>query len=282
MRKLKIYTDGGCTGNPGIGGYGAVIIDEDESETKLSEGYFWTTNNRMEIMAVLKALEFVGDEADIDLYADSEYVLNVMSGVYNAAKNRDLWKIVFKLMKGKTIRYHWVRGHSGNKYNEMCDQLSNAAREGYLNPSDCYVGKSNNNVRTEEEVAKATQSKQNAYGILDEIELYKGVVKKEVNPKCKAKIDEINKKSETQLRFKDFADLKTYGRDGWSAEKCPEDFVSEEVKQTLFDELLNDDDVKKAIRWYLRGLKLSYAIKKIEVDKEITANAIKVGYGSRY
>lgn len=123
-----IYTDGGCAINPsGPGAYGAVIISTDTGEiTELSQGYSSTTNNRMEIMAVIAALEFV-KKGSVSLHSDSQYVLNTISGKFRQKKNLDLWEKFNSLCKNFELDLHWVRGHNGNEYNERCDQMCTKA-----------------------------------------------------------------------------------------------------------------------------------------------------------
>lgn len=137
--KITIYTDGGCTGNPGPGGWGAVLL-VDGREIKLSGGDQSTTNNKMELTAVIKALEYVGKNFsfsdDLAIYTDSQYVKNgITSWIINwerngwktaskkPVKNKEYWISLRTLTKMAKIEWFWVKGHSGDKYNEMCDQL---------------------------------------------------------------------------------------------------------------------------------------------------------------
>lgn len=137
--KITIYTDGGCTGNPGPGGWGAVLL-VDGREIKLSGGDQSTTNNKMELTAVIKALEYVGKNFsfsdDLAIYTDSQYVKNgITSWIINwerngwktaskkPVKNKEYWISLRTLTKMTKIEWFWVKGHSGDKYNEMCDQL---------------------------------------------------------------------------------------------------------------------------------------------------------------
>lgn len=141
---LTIYTDGGCTGNPGPGGWGAVLL-QDGNEIKLSGGDPSTTNNKMELTAVIKALEYIGKEFSfkeaLSIYTDSQYVKNgITSWIINwerngwktaskkPVKNKELWIELRTLTKLVKIEWHWVKGHSGDKYNEMCDSLVEVER----------------------------------------------------------------------------------------------------------------------------------------------------------
>ncbi len=140
MENLIIYTDGGCLGNPGPGGWGTVIIDG-TNLTKLSGGERHTTNNRMELSAAINALDAVVKNTDwrsrhVEVYSDSQYVKNgITSWIKNwkkngwktAAKkpvlNQDLWIALDSLYSQLDIEWKWVKGHAGVEYNEICDQL---------------------------------------------------------------------------------------------------------------------------------------------------------------
>lgn len=138
-----IYTDGGCECNPGgRGGYGAVIINNNTGEfTDISGGFRSTTNNRMEVMAVIKALEKIKKDTHVQLFSDSQYVIKTMNGMFRKKKNIDLWKKLDKLAVAFEIEWNWVKGHNGNTYNERCDTLCQEAMtlleleedEGYMN-----------------------------------------------------------------------------------------------------------------------------------------------------
>ena len=137
---IVIYTDGGCSGNPGPGGWGAVIL-ADGKDLRLSGGEHNTTNNRMELMAAISALSTVANTPDfnnrpVSVYADSQYVKNgITSWITNwkkngwrtAAKkpvlNQDLWQKLDALNSSLNVSWHWVKGHAGIEYNEVCDQL---------------------------------------------------------------------------------------------------------------------------------------------------------------
>lgn len=150
MENLVIYTDGGCSGNPGPGGWGTVIIDG-ENLTKLSGGKKQTTNNRMELSAAINALETVVKNTEwrsrhVEVYSDSQYVKNgITSWIKNwkkngwktAAKkpvlNQDLWIALDTLYNQLDIEWKWVKGHAGVEYNEICDQLCKMEMEKFQN-----------------------------------------------------------------------------------------------------------------------------------------------------
>ena len=138
MSHLSIYTDGAARGNPGPGGYGAVL-HWGNTIKEISQGYKHTTNNRMELMAVIAALQLLKrDNLDITVYSDSAYVVNaVQKGWvfgwekkgYAGKKNPDLWALFLRLFKKHRITFVWVKGHADNKWNNRCDILATAAAD---------------------------------------------------------------------------------------------------------------------------------------------------------
>ncbi len=141
MKQVTIYTDGGCSPNPGPGGYGIVLLYGGHRK-ELSGGYRLTTNNRMELLGAIRALEALKEPCNVELFSDSQYVVNgIMKGWArrwrsNAwrrngkalAENADLWGRLLELCDKHTVRFQWVRGHSGHPENECCDRLANEAR----------------------------------------------------------------------------------------------------------------------------------------------------------
>ena len=140
-KKVDIYTDGACSGNPGPGGWG-VLIQLDDKNIELSGGDNETTNNRMELMAAIKALEEINKDYKINLYTDSNYVKDgITSWISNwkknswktankkDVKNKDLWIRLDEAIKGKDISWIWVKGHAGNAGNEQADYLARTALE---------------------------------------------------------------------------------------------------------------------------------------------------------
>ena len=141
MEKIIIYTDGACKGNPGPGGWGVLILLENE-QIELSGGSKETTNNQMELTAVIKALNFFEKKIKVDLYTDSKYVMDgitdyikkwKINGWQTAnkkpVKNMNLWKILDELNNLHDINWIWVKGHSGNPENEKADALANLGIE---------------------------------------------------------------------------------------------------------------------------------------------------------
>ncbi len=137
MKQVTIYTDGACSGNPGPGGWGA-ILSYGGHEKELSGGQRETTNNRMELTAVISALKALKEPCQVALYSDSRYVIDALSKgwVYGWQKNGwkksdkkpalnvDLWEELLPLIRLHKMEYHWVRGHSDNEKNERCDRMA--------------------------------------------------------------------------------------------------------------------------------------------------------------
>ena len=146
---VKIYTDGGARGNPdGSGGYGSVLEYVDtkgELHVKeISQGYVRTTNNRMELMAVIAGLEALNRPCTVEVYSDSQYVVNAFNqhwvdgwikkgwkrGKNEPVKNVDLWKRLLDAKSRHSVTFHWVKGHDGHPQNERCDELATTAADG--------------------------------------------------------------------------------------------------------------------------------------------------------
>jgi ribonuclease HI len=138
--EVVIYTDGSSRGNPGPGGYGALLMYGDKRK-ELSQGYRKTTNNRMELMGVIAALEAMKKQGlNIKIYTDSQYIVKaIKEGWLNkwlatnfakGKKNKDLWVRFYNLYKQHNIQFHWVKGHADNPYNNRCDQLATSAADG--------------------------------------------------------------------------------------------------------------------------------------------------------
>jgi len=135
---IKIYTDGSAKGNPGPGGYG-IVLEYKGKIKEMNQGFRRTTNNRMELLAVIVALETLKTkDIKVGVYSDSKYVIDaiVQGWVFNwekknfkGKKNQDLWKRYLKLHGGFQIEFHWVKGHNGHPQNERCDTLAVAAAE---------------------------------------------------------------------------------------------------------------------------------------------------------
>ena len=144
MKKVNIYTDGACSGNPGPGGWGAVLVYRG-IEKEMSGGEASTTNNRMELTAVIRALSALKEPCEVELCSDSKYVLDALTKGWavswrrngwrkadkKPALNSDLWEQLLELVEMHEMTYVWVKGHEGHPYNERCDTMAVAAAEKY-------------------------------------------------------------------------------------------------------------------------------------------------------
>ncbi|MBM4288292.1 MAG: ribonuclease HI [Deltaproteobacteria bacterium] len=152
IKKVTIYTDGACIGNPGPGGYGAVLLYGPHRK-EISGGFRRTTNNRMEIMAAIAALSALKIPCRVELFSDSQYLVNAMTKGWvqrwkargwmrnqeDRAKNPDLWEKLLELCSRHQVSFHWIRGHNGHPDNERCDELAvTAAQANNLPPDEAY------------------------------------------------------------------------------------------------------------------------------------------------
>ena len=294
-----VYTDGSCAKNPGGPGAGACIIVNSSTgeELSLTQSYRSTTNNRMEMIAAIIALEQLPASVTVKLCSDSKYLINCFYGIWSQRKNKDLWIRLEKAAKGKHVSMQWVAGHSGNPLNEACDRLAlcslfddNASDdEGYL--KEKAAGRAF--YETVDEYEKKDRP-DNPLGIggamariitipveldsdIDCLSVRAYAEKYEVHTTCASSILQFSMSGKT--RFKDYISLKTGGRDKWSSTgkakllnsiKANDGGVIDTVKAHLNDE----KDCCSALRWYKRGLPLKHAIRKVLVDKEISFNCI--------
>ena len=138
--KFKIYTDGACSGNPGPGGWGAVIFDQDNKQKNISGSEKNTTNNRMELLAAIMSLKKIKINSEVVIFTDSIYVKNGITewmknwkknGWKNSSKkpvkNKDLWVKLDKLCEANSVSWKWVKGHSTNEFNNLADELATKA-----------------------------------------------------------------------------------------------------------------------------------------------------------
>ena len=143
INKVTIYTDGACSGNPGPGGWAAILMAGGATK-ELCGGEESTTNNRMELMAVIRSLQLLTRPCEVDLYSDSQYLVNAFNqhwidswlkkgwkrGKNEPVKNVDLWKSLLEAMEPHQVTFRWVKGHDGHPENERCDELATAAADG--------------------------------------------------------------------------------------------------------------------------------------------------------
>lgn len=142
LKLVKIYTDGACSGNPGAGGYGIVLLYQ-QHRKELSGGFRLTTNNRMEMMAAIVGLQALKFPCQVKLYTDSRYIVDAMTQGWakrwqangwkrnkkEMAKNPDLWQTLLSLCQQHQVEFAWVKGHAGDPENEYCDRLAVAATQ---------------------------------------------------------------------------------------------------------------------------------------------------------
>ena len=144
MKEVEIFTDGACSGNPGKGGYGAILRYKGQTK-ELSQGYINTTNNRMEIMAAVVALEALKESCKVTLTSDSKYLVDAIEQGWlekwrsnnwyrtkkEKAKNVDLFKRLIAQLEKHDVSFVWVKGHAGHPYNERCDALATAFADSF-------------------------------------------------------------------------------------------------------------------------------------------------------
>lgn len=140
---IKIYTDGSCLGNPGAGGWAAVIVDEQNYCEEICGGEEHTTNNRMELTAAIRALEKISADGSAELFTDSSYLKNAFTNGWlvkwkrngwrtstgGHVLNKDLWQKLDELISTRAVKFNWVKGHAGNFFNERCDTLARTTAE---------------------------------------------------------------------------------------------------------------------------------------------------------
>lgn len=295
MAEYIIYTDGGCERNPGgRGGYGIVMVNATTGEvSEYSEGFLSTTNNRMEVMAVLRALEMVPKDSVVRLYSDSQYTLNCLTGVWRINTNFDLWKAVDLAKRGKSIETRWVRGHNGDLTNERCDELATLAmNRAALSVDYGYAGNIPHADSKHAGLQKSgNTAKRGAMGIeivlpasLPAYPIESGYTarlakKGTINPTCLQAMTAFSE--EEHHSFKSYAMLKTGGRDAISVmsldalkKAVPE---GDMIYAAIIDNIKDAKSAMTAMRWYVRGLSAEDAIRKVLVDNEISENALKAG-----
>lgn len=135
-QNYTIYADGSCRNNPGRGGYAYIILEKGKIIKKGSKSYKHTTNNRMELIAVIEALKTLPPNSNAEIYLDSKYVVNAINERwltrwttknFQGVKNQDLWKQILNFTRTHKLTFNWVKAHNGDKYNELCDKMARKA-----------------------------------------------------------------------------------------------------------------------------------------------------------
>ena len=284
-----IYTDGGCASNPGgTGGIGIVMISEDTGEIReISEGYTATTNNRMEMMAVIRAVEQTEPGDVLHILSDSAYVVNCITGQWEKKKNLDLWHRMAKACSGRKVGIKWIMGHSGIRENERCDELA-ACGMGTLNPvPDTGYDPGEYTFEPAGKQTSAAQAlpKTGAMGIpikIVEEPLQKDAEKRilelreKINPSCRKAIAGFNT---SRKRFRDYAGIRTGGIDEVSGLSPDEirSLIPDGERNAICMHFPADSDRMSCMRWRIRGLSPEDSIRKVLVDAEIRNNYLKSG-----
>ena len=147
---IQIHTDGSCLGNPGAGGWAAIIVDEQNQREEIFGGAVHTTNNRMELTAAIRALEKIPVGTRVELFTDSSYLKNAFTNGWlvkwkrngwnnGRVLNQDLWRELDKLVSSRNVQFNWVKGHAGNFYNERCDTLARTTAEKFQRGEEIFT-----------------------------------------------------------------------------------------------------------------------------------------------
>ena len=282
--EYTIYTDGGCAVNPGgPGGIGIVMINRKSGEVReISEGYTSTTNNRMEVMTVIRAVEQTDRGDRLYIVSDSKYVVNSMSGVWRKTKNLDLWDRLEKGCKGKRISVKWIRGHSGIRENERCDKLATCGINSMTRIPD--TGYTPEAVKYDPDCRKQPAYKEkpgtDAMGVSIIVHTEKPksealkrilALREKLTGSCRNAIRNFGSSSR---KFRDYMSLKTGGTDEVSklSEKDMREMIPEIEQQEISRYLTDKKDQASCMRWHIRGLSLEDSIRKALVDREVRQN----------
>ena len=308
-RRFTVYTDGGCFPNPGCGGVGIVIIDLDTGiEEELYQGYKYTTNNRMEVLAMILALERIPDDAEVELCSDSQYALQCGFHGWGRGANMDLWPRLDAAARTKKITTRHVRGHTGDQYNERCDELATLAQQdkdlwdddGFVQGTDASAAQApwqqGERRQPKHPDANAHISKPTSAFLTPLPDIPPAVngetpdvaypmayaVEFQVSTICAAGICEFYK--DGRRSFAAYAQLRSGGFDRYSSMSKTEllqDMEYPEETADILHKVLNGRDVLSALRWRCRGLTLTDSIRKVQADAEISTNAFMARYKKR-
>ncbi len=269
-----------------------MVIDTETGEFReYSDSFVSTTNNRMEVSAVLRGLEETTDiKEPISIISDSQYAINCAVGGWSRNKNRDLWKQFDKLSKGRQLQFFWVRGHSGNTYNERCDELASIAMQsGDGKIDEGYIeGKERGREYYERLEKHENKSRMPGGAMGVKIDIPKELEKEpqlgsnrqycdtyKVHNTCARAICEFYLEGITS--FKAYAKLKTGGIDYWSRKGKSELIVNigQDTWNAITQYFANEKQQSTCAKWVCRGLKPSDAVRKVLVDQEISENCMR-------
>ena len=263
---FTVYTDGGCIDNPGgKGGFGAICVNHKTGEINTkSRGYESTTNNRMEMRAVIEGLRDIPKGSTCLVVSDSQLVVNCLSGLWERKKNLDLWDEMDIVTTGLNIRTKWVRGHNGDILNEVCDTLATGSMNGSLFIDEGYRGK--------KKMREETKGVELPESIDDSILRYDPEIDSTLsNKEGRENIKAFKEKPEKT--FKDYTSLKTGGTDGWSSVShralVSYDEYGKDAWEIITKNIEDFSSRLSALRWFRRGLSIEDAIKKARVDLEV-------------
>lgn len=287
--RFIVYTDGGCLVNPGgVGTFGYVIIDSLTGEyMEGSLAFDHTTNNRMEMMGVIAALEkikTIAPNTSAHVFSDSMYVINLVKHKPgDRATNEDLWARYDKASFGLDLVFTWIRGHNGDEYNERCDELATEAMRNDERVYDYGYNGPSRGAGMRHGVFAGTQNKGGAMAVAinvpsafedheTDIPSSQYSSKYQVNLSCASAILAFYQKD--THGFKDYMELKTGGIDSWSRVSSAElvERVGADVSSAAAVYLGNEKQLLSCLKWRCRGLALSDAIRKALVDTEVADN----------
>ena len=278
---LIIFTDGGCETPGGKGAYGVVLYHQSSGDTEVfSKAFESTTNNRMELLAVIVALEKIRKPEPIVLYSDSKYVVNTAKDKFGRFANRDLWERFDEVSRNKNILFIWIQGHNGHRYNELCDQMcTKAMQNGPYAIDEGYVELLRKKASLEKAIVENHDLSSIARSKFEEIPEEFEVKPAEQTVKEYSAEYAVHLSCAKQLLYfyqydfhaaKHYAAIKTGGRDYWSGIRDKEmRLILGEERMNVLEVYLDEVNAIKAAKWMCRGMTMSDAIKKTLIDAEL-------------
>lgn len=268
MTDYTVYTDGACSPNPGPGGLGAVRICNRTGQMETRSAFRpAATNNYMEVLAVIYGLRMTPEGCSVEIVSDSQYAINCLKGEWRRNVYHEMFAFADALMEKRTVTFRWVRGHAGDRYNEMADRLaSGAIRTGAGKPQVFSAPGSAMDVAIN--IPKGVRRRMVPASAPEWARKYR------VSPSCAESLVEFMAKDSP--KFRDYASLRSGGYDAWSV--LEEDAmvkkgkVSKAVLAGLRKNLGDRHMFLEGLRWYCRGLPLEESVRKTLVNREISMN----------